>query len=148
MTHILSAEQFSKKDLLQLFEAAKKLQKAKAITQTMKGKILATVFLEPSTRTKLSFEAATLRLGGQVISIPNAESSSLQKGESIADTARMVSTFSDIIAMRTGEKGQVAEFSKTSKVPVINAGDGTGEHPTQHLLDFYTIWKERRSEER
>lgn len=143
MTHILSAEQFSKKDLLQLFEAAKKLQKAKTIPQTMKGKILATVFLEPSTRTKLSFESAMLRLGGQIISIPNAESSSLQKGESIADTARMVSTFSDIIVMRTGEKGQVAEFSKTSKVPVINAGDGTGEHPTQHLLDFYTIWKER-----
>jgi aspartate carbamoyltransferase catalytic subunit len=143
MPHILSAEQFSKKDLLQLFEAAKKLQKAKKIPQTMQGKIMATVFLEPSTRTKLSFESAMLRLGGQVISIPNTESSSLQKGESLADTARMVSTFADVIVMRTGEKGQVAEFSKTSKVPVINAGDGVGEHPTQHLLDFYTIWKER-----
>jgi len=75
MTHILTAEQFSKKELLQLFEAAKKLQKAKKIPQTMKGKILATVFLEPSTRTRLSFETAMLKLGGQVISIPNAESS-------------------------------------------------------------------------
>ncbi|MGE3278429.1 MAG: aspartate carbamoyltransferase [Candidatus Altimarinota bacterium] len=143
MTHILSAEQFSKKELLQLFEAAKKLQKAKKIPQTMKGKILATVFLEPSTRTRLSFETGMLKLGGQVISIPNAESSSLNKGETLTDTARMVSTFADVIAMRTPEKGQVAEFASTSKVPVINAGDGTGEHPTQHLLDFYTIWKER-----
>lgn len=143
MNHILNAEQFSKKELLQLFEAAKKLQKAKKIPQTMKGKILATVFLEPSTRTRLSFETAMLKLGGQVISIPNAESSSLNKGETLKDTARMISTFADVIAMRTPEKGQVAEFSSTSKVPVINAGDGTGEHPTQHLLDFYTIWKER-----
>lgn len=145
MTHILTAEQFSKKELLQLFEAAKKLQKAKKIPQTMKGKILATVFLEPSTRTRLSFETAMLKLGGQVISIPNAESSSLNKGETLKDTARMISTFADVIAMRTPEKGQVSEFSSTSKVPVINAGDGTGEHPTQHLLDFYTIWKERET---
>lgn len=109
----------------------------------MKGKILATVFLEPSTRTRLSFESAMLRLGGQVISIPNLETSSMNKGESLEDTGRMVSTFADIIAIRTPEKGQVAEFAKHSTVPVINAGDGMGEHPTQHLLDFYTIWKER-----
>jgi len=141
MSHILSAEQFSKDDLIRLFKEAKKLQKSKKIPQTMKGKILATIFLEPSTRTRLSFESAMLRLGGQVINIPNSESSSLNKGETLTDTARMVSTFADVIAMRTPQKGQVAEFSKTSKVPVINAGDGTGDHPTQHLLDFYTIWK-------
>lgn len=141
--HILSSEQFTKKDLLKLFEAAKKLQISKKIPQTMLGKILATVFLEPSTRTRLSFESAMLKLGGKVISIPNIEYSSMNKGENITDTARMISAFADVIAIRTAEKGQVAEFAQTSTVPVINAGDGTGEHPTQHLLDFYTIWRER-----
>jgi|CXWL01.1.fsa_nt_gi aspartate carbamoyltransferase catalytic subunit len=143
--HLLTADQFSQKELLALFQATKKLQTAKKLPQTMTGKILATVFLEPSTRTRLSFETAMLKLGGQVISIPNSESSSLNKGETLEDTGRMVSTFADIIAMRTPEKGQVAQFAQHSKVPVINAGDGTGEHPTQHLLDLYTIWKERGS---
>lgn len=143
MNHILTAEQFSQEELLLLFEAAKKLQEAKELPQTMTNKILATVFFEPSTRTRLSFETAMLQLGGQVISIPNKETSSMNKGESIEDTARMISSFADIIAIRTQEKGQVAQFASTSAVPVVNAGDGTGEHPTQHLLDFYTIWKER-----
>lgn len=142
--HILTADQFSRKDLLSLFEAARKLQNSKKLPQSMKGKILATVFLEPSTRTRLSFETAILRLGGEVISIPNAETSSLNKGETLEDTGRMISTFADIIAIRTPEKGQVAEFATHSTVPVINAGDGTGEHPTQHLLDLYTVWKNRR----
>lgn len=145
MKHILSAEQFSQAELLALFEAAKKLQEADSIPQIGAGKILATVFLEPSTRTRLSFETAMHRLGGQVISIPNMETSSMNKGESVEDTGRMISTFSDIIAIRTPEKGQVEAFSTHCTVPVINAGDGTGEHPTQHLLDFYTIWKERGS---
>lgn len=143
MTHILTAEQFSREELLSLFEEAKTLQESEEIPQTMKGKVLATVFLEPSTRTRLSFETAMLRLGGTVISIPNKESSSMNKGETVEDTARMISSYADIIAIRTPEKGQVQQFSTTSAVPVINAGDGTGEHPTQHLLDFYTIWKER-----
>lgn len=143
MTHILTAEQFSREELLSLFDAAKMLQDAPSLPQTMTGKILATVFFEPSTRTRLSFETAMLRLGGNVISIPNKESSSMNKGETVEDTARMISTYADVIAIRAQEKGQVAQFSTTSRVPVINAGDGTGEHPTQHLLDFYTIWKER-----
>lgn len=143
MTHILTAEQFKKEELLSLFEDAKKLQNGKDIPQTMVGKVLATVFFEPSTRTRLSFETSMLRLGGEVISIPNKETSSMNKGETIEDTARMISTFADVIAIRTQEKGQVAQFASTSSVPVVNAGDGTGEHPTQHLLDFYTIWKDR-----
>ncbi len=143
MTHILTAEQFSREELLALFEEAKKLQESDSIPQTMIGKILATVFFEPSTRTRLSFETAMLRLGGGIISIPNKESSSMNKGETVEDTARMISTYADIIAIRAQEKGQVAQFASTSSVPVMNAGDGTGEHPTQHLLDFYTIWKER-----
>jgi aspartate carbamoyltransferase catalytic subunit len=143
MPHILTAEQFSQEELLALFEEAKKLQEAKKLPQTMNGKILATVFFEPSTRTRLSFETAMIRLGGGVISIPNKESSSMNKGETVEDTARMISTYADIIAIRAQEKGQVAQFASTSSVPVMNAGDGTGEHPTQHLLDFYTVWKER-----
>lgn len=143
MLHILTSEQFTKKGLLDLFQQAKKLQKAKKIPQTMKGKILATVFFEPSTRTRLSFETAMIRQGGEVISIPSAETSSLSKGETIQDTGRVVSTFADLIAVRTQEKGQVAQFAKLSSCPVINAGDGTGEHPTQHIQDLYTIWKSR-----
>lgn len=145
MQHILTADQFTRKELLALFQQAFKLQKSKKLPQSMKGKILATVFFEPSTRTRLSFETAMLRLGGQVISIPNMETSSMNKGETFEDTGRMISTFADIIAIRTPEKGQVVEFAQHVDVPVINAGDGTGEHPTQHLLDFYTIWKERGS---
>lgn len=143
MQHILSADQFSRKELLELFSETKKLQTAKELPKLMKEKILATVFLEPSTRTRLSFETAMLKLGGQVISIPNVETSSLNKGETLEDTGRMISTFADIIAIRTPVKSQVAEFSKHCSVPVINAGDGTGEHPTQHLLDLYTVWKEK-----
>lgn len=145
MRHILTAEQFSRNELLELFEAAKKLQSVKNLPNAMKGKILATVFLEPSTRTRLSFETAFLKLGGEVISIPSLETSSLMKGETLEDTGRMVSTFADIIAIRTPKKGQVAQFAKHSRVPVINAGDGTGDHPTQHIMDFYTIWKTRET---
>ena len=142
MNHILSADQFTREELLELFKESKKLQSGK-IKKTMKDKILATVFFEASTRTRLSFETAMLKLGGQVISIPNMETSSMNKGETIEDTGRMISTFADVIAIRAPVKGQVAGFAKYSSVPVINAGDGTGEHPTQHLLDFYTIWKSR-----
>ena len=143
MQHILTSDQFTREQLLELFAAAKKLQESGEIPQTMKGKILATVFLEPSTRTRLSFETAMLRLGGQVISIPNAENSSLNKGETIEDTGRMIDSYSDIIAIRVPEKGQVDQFATHISTPTINAGDGTGDHPTQNLLDLYTIWKER-----
>ncbi|MDF2379502.1 MAG: aspartate carbamoyltransferase [Candidatus Gracilibacteria bacterium] len=142
MQHILSSDQFTREQLLEIFNAAKKLQDSKEIPQTMKGKILATVFLEPSTRTRLSFETSMLKLGGQVISIPNSESSSLNKGESLEDTGRMIDSYADIIAMRVPKKGQVNIFSTHISTPVINAGDGTGDHPTQNLLDLYTIWKE------
>lgn len=144
MPHFLTADQFTRKELLALFQQALKLQTSKKLQQSMKGKILATVFFEPSTRTRLSFETAMLRLGGQVISIPNIETSSMNKGETLEDTGRMLSTFADIVAIRTPEKGQVAKFATHATTPVINAGDGTGEHPTQHLLDFYTIWKARK----
>jgi len=143
MKHILTSDQFSREELLEIFEEARKLQEAAELPQIMKGKILATVFLEPSTRTRLSFETAMLRLGGQVISIPNAENSSLNKGETVEDTGRMIDIFADIIAIRVPKRGQVEEFSRQVTKPVVNAGDGTGDHPTQILLDLYTIWKNR-----
>jgi aspartate carbamoyltransferase catalytic subunit len=108
------------------------------------GKILATLFYEPSTRTRFSFETAMLRLGGHVIS--NADmgaTSSAKKGESLFDTAKMVSTFADVIAMRHPTAGSVAEFSTGSSAPVANAGDGAGDHPSQGLLDLFTVQQEK-----
>ena len=107
------------------------------------GKILATLFFEPSTRTRLSFESAMLRLGGQVLGFSEANSSSAAKGESVADTARTVSCYSDIIAMRHPKEGAPLVASMNATVPVINAGDGGHNHPTQTLTDLLTIYNEK-----
>ena len=107
------------------------------------GKILATLFYEPSTRTRLSFESAMLRLGGQVLGFSEANSSSAAKGESVADTARTVSCYSDIIAMRHPKEGAPLVASMNATVPVINAGDGGHNHPTQTLTDLLTIYHEK-----
>lgn len=109
----------------------------------LKGRLLATLFYEPSTRTRLSFEAAMLRLGGQVISAENASSrSAASKGESLKDTIRVVAGFADTIVLRHPEVGAAAQAALASAVPIINAGDGAGHHPTQALLDLYTIRQE------
>ena len=105
-------------------------------------RILASLFLEPSTRTRLSFEAAMLRLGGQVISVADGSTCSRAKGESVEDTVLTVGQYADIIAMRHPESGSVIRAAAGSRVPVVNGGDGDGEHPTQALLDLYTVWKE------
>ena len=107
------------------------------------GKILATLFFEPSTRTRLSFESAMLRLGGQVLGFSEANSSSAAKGESVADTARTVSCYSDVIAMRHPKEGAPLVASMNATVPVINAGDGGHNHPTQTLTDLLTIYHEK-----
>ena len=107
------------------------------------GRILATLFFEPSTRTRLSFESAMLSLGGQVLGFSEAKSSSAAKGESVADTVRTVSCYSDIIAMRHPKEGAPLVASMHSLVPVINAGDGGHNHPTQTLADLLTIWREK-----
>lgn len=140
--HILEAQQFDRPYLDRLFAQATKLGKDPQPLLT--GKILATLFYEPSTRTRLSFESAMHRLDGGVISTPDAEAqSSAVKGETIEDTARIVSNYADVIVMRHGEPGSVARAAAVSSVPVINAGDGgKGQHPTQALLDVYTIQKE------
>ena len=107
------------------------------------GKILATLFFEPSTRTRLSFESAMLSLGGQVLGFSSAASSSASKGESVADTIRVVSAYCDIIAMRHPKEGAPLVATQHSLVPVINAGDGGHNHPTQTLTDLMTIHKEK-----
>lgn len=147
--HILSTQQFDRMGLLSLFAEAKKMEKVIADAKKGKeskilaGKILATLFYEPSTRTRFSFEAAMLRLGGRVLSNADMmQTSSVRKLETLEDTGKVVSQIADVIAMRHPEKGSVAVFAEHSDVPVINAGDGSNEHPTQALLDLYTIWKE------
>ena len=109
----------------------------------LKGKILASLFYEPSTRTRLSFETAMMRLGGQVITADGMQFSSLYKGETVEDTMMMAGQYADIIVMRHPDKGSADVAAGASPVPFINAGDGPGEHPTQALLDLYTIQKER-----
>ena len=112
----------------------------------MEGKILALLFFEPSTRTRMSFETAMKRLGGSVINLGPAEGSSISKGESLADTVRVVAGYSDALVIRHPKEGSARLASQFSPVPVINAGDGAGHHPTQTLLDLYTIKKESRLE--
>jgi len=122
--------------------------KAKGRLDNMAGQIMATLFFEPSTRTRLSFESAMLRLGGGAITVSDPKTSSAVKGESLADTARTVSGYADVIVMRHPQTGSAQEAADAVEVPVINAGDGSGQHPTQALLDAYTIQKEKGSLER
>jgi aspartate carbamoyltransferase catalytic subunit len=139
---ILHGNQFTKKDLDGIIKIAsdfeKELKKKDSLT-LLKGKILATLFFEPSTRTRLSFETAMQRLGGGVVSMGSVEGSSVVKGETLTDTARTVSQYADVIVIRHPRTGSAKEVADAIPIPVINAGDGTGQHPTQALLDIYTI---------
>ncbi|MGD9002179.1 MAG: aspartate carbamoyltransferase, partial [Anaerolineae bacterium] len=111
--------------------------------ETMAGQLMAAMFFEPSTRTRLSFEAAMHRLGGDVISVADPKTSSAAKGESMADAVSVVQGYADVIVMRHPREGSAAEAAQAVSVPVINGGDGAGQHPTQALLDVYTIKKEK-----
>ncbi|OGP72916.1 MAG: aspartate carbamoyltransferase [Deltaproteobacteria bacterium RBG_16_49_23] len=142
---ILHGNQFSKKDveaIMKVASAFEKELKKKGSFSLLKGKLLATLFFEPSTRTRLSFEAAMQRLGGGVISMGSVESSSVAKGETLVDTTRTVSQYADVIVLRHPRTWSAREAADATPVPVINAGDGAGQHPTQALLDVYTISKE------
>ncbi len=143
--HLVSTSQLSRADadaiLLQAGEMEALLKKGKS--DLLGDKILASLFYEPSTRTRLSFESAMHRLGGRVLSAEGLQFSSLYKGETIEDTMMMAGQYADIIVMRHPDKGSAAIAASASPVPFINAGDGPGEHPTQALLDLYTIQKER-----
>lgn len=143
MKHILAVEQFERPWLEEILAESDRMRQLPRDSAPLRGKILATIFYEPSTRTRLSFESAMMRLGGNVISTENArEFSSAIKGETVEDTMRMVSGYADAIAMRHHEEGAIARAVSVSDVPILNAGDGPGEHPTQALLDLYTIHHE------
>lgn len=143
--HIIEAQQFDVPTLLQLFTAATRMEQV--VTEggipDYHNRIMATLFYEPSTRTRFSFEAAMHRLGGGVISTENAaEFSSVSKGETLEDTIQILNGYADVIVIRHYEVGAAKRAAAVSRVPVINAGDGAGQHPTQALLDLYTIRKE------
>jgi len=143
--HVIEAQQFDLATLERLFEITAKMEEVvkRGGARDFERRVMATLFYEPSTRTRFSFETAMHRLGGQVISTENAaEFSSVAKGETLEDTIRIVSGYSDVIVLRHHEVGAARRAAAVSRVPVINAGDGTGQHPTQALLDLYTIRKE------
>ncbi len=142
---ILSVSQFDRSDLETIFEVAHEMRGMVERIGTfdlLKGKVLTNLFYEPSTRTSSSFVAAIERLGGSVIQINNVTYSSVAKGESLPDTVRTLESYSDAIVIRHPEKGSAAEAAAAASKPVINAGDGPGEHPTQALLDAFTIREE------
>ena len=140
MRHLMSPLDFSVAELDKLLAIADDIEKCPTkYEQACKGKILATCFYEPSTRTRLSFEAAMLKLGGNVLGFSEAGSSSASKGESVSDTIRVISSYADICAMRHPKEGAPLVASQKSFIPVINAGDGGHEHPTQTLTDLLTI---------
>ncbi len=144
LRHILRAAQFTPPVISELFARADEMDHLLSEPLThLSGRLMATLFYEPSTRTRLSFETAMLRLGGQVVSTENARDfSSAIKGETLEDTIRIVGGYADCIVLRHPEEGAAQRAAAVASVPVINAGDGRGEHPTQALLDLYTIFSE------
>jgi aspartate carbamoyltransferase catalytic subunit len=143
---ILSTTGLSKSDIETILQTAEEFLPVALKERTsalLEGKIMAALFYEPSTRTRLSFETAMLRLGGRVITVVGMENSSLAKGETLHDTAKVVENYADIMVMRHPSPGSAKELADSASVPVINAGDGSSEHPTQALLDLFTIQKER-----
>lgn len=144
-THILSVDQFDRADVEQIFTVADSMAPyalRHKKTRVLEGAILGNMFFEPSTRTRVSFGAAFNLLGGEVRETTGFQSSAIAKGESLQDTARVLSGYSDVICMRHPEEGSVSDFASASRVPVVNGGDGANEHPSQALLDLYTIRRE------
>lgn len=144
-SHILSIASFDRAAIEHIFRVADEMEpyaQRKKVTRVLEGAILGNMFFEPSTRTRVSFGCAFNLLGGEVRETTGFQSSAIAKGESLYDTARVLSGYSDVICMRHPEAGSVQEFAAASRVPVINGGDGSNEHPSQALLDLYTIRKE------
>ncbi|MCB1180560.1 MAG: aspartate carbamoyltransferase [Chlamydiia bacterium] len=141
---LVSFKQLTRKEIEFLLQKAYSYQK-KPPGSILQGKILANLFFEPSTRTRLSFESAMKKMGGECIGIEGEERSSLSKGETLSDTIAVVSRYADIIVIRHPEKGSAKLAADASSVPVINGGDGTNEHPTQTLLDLFTIWQTQKT---
>ncbi len=150
-SHVISIEQFARTDIERIFEVADCMRPyahRERVTRVLDGAILGSMFFEPSTRTRVSFGCAFNLLGGHVRETTGIQSTAIAKGESLYDTARVLSGYSDVIVMRHPQEGSVAEFAAASRVPVMNGGDGANEHPTQALLDLYTIRKELQSKGR
>ena len=144
MRSLIDIQELSTTEINELIEVASDIiDNGAKYSEACRGKKLATLFFEPSTRTRLSFEAAMYELGGNVISVSSADSSSASKGESVSDTAKVVSCYADIIAMRHPKEGAPLVASMNASVPVINAGDGGHNHPTQTLADLLTIFREK-----
>lgn len=142
MQHLVRAQELDRETIELLFSAADHL--SHETTMPHAGKILASLFYEPSTRTRFSFESAMMRLGGNVLTTENAEVfSSAVKGEALEDTIRVVSSYADVLVLRHPQIGAAERAARVATIPVINAGDGAGQHPTQALLDLYTIQRER-----
>ena len=137
---IISINDFSKADILHVLKTAEKFEKIKK-SSLLKGKILATLFFEPSTRTRLSFTAAMEQLGGQFLGFESETVTSVKKGESLYDTIKMIEQYCDIIAIRHPVEGSARLAAEAAEIPVINCGDGSNQHPTQTFLDLYTIKK-------
>ena len=137
---LVSIADYSTEEILQILDLAEHFEENSEPT-LLSGKVIATLFFEPSTRTRLSFESAVNRLGGDIIGFTDASSSSVKKGESLKDTILTVASYSDLIIMRNPLEGSAKYASEVSPVPVINAGDGANQHPTQTLLDLYSIRK-------
>ena len=141
LRHVLSAGQYTRESLDELFDLASKIKaNPEKYSKAIEGKIVATMFYEPSTRTRLSFETAVLRLGGQVISTENASAnSSVKKGETLKDTVKVLQKYADAIVIRHSDINSATDAASVATVPILNAGSGKGEHPTQALLDMFTI---------
>jgi len=137
---LISITDFSKEEYLRIMELAAEFEK-NPNQELLKGKVVASLFFEPSTRTRLSFETAISRLGGRIVGFADPDSSSATKGETLHDTIKMVSNYADLIVMRHPLEGAARYAAEVSDVPVINAGDGANQHPTQTLLDLYSILK-------
>ncbi len=131
---LVSINDYTKEDYLKIIERAAEFEK-NPVQKILDGKVIATLFFEPSTRTRLSFESAINKLGGKIIGFTDAASSSVKKGETLKDTIKTVANYSDLIVMRHPIEGSARYASEVSNVPVVNAGDGANQHPTQTLLD-------------
>lgn len=141
---IISIEDFSRKEIDYILKSSRNMESiASKGSDILKRKVLATLFFEPSTRTRLSFETAMLKLGGSIIGFADADITSVKKGENLSDTIRTIENYADIIALRHPLEGSAKLAAEISKVPILNAGSGAEEHPTQALMDLYTIKKEK-----
>jgi len=144
--HVVSINDFSNEEIVHVFEIAETmlpLARGEDSSDLLKGRILATLFFEPSTRTRLSFESAMNRLGGKVLGFSDPSGTSVVKGETLADTVRMAEAYTDVIVLRHPHEGAARLATNFSMKPIINAGDGAGQHPTQTLLDLFTILREK-----